>query len=313
MIGDCERALGRPERAVALLDDPDVPGLEQAARVELVIVAAGARRDMGQPEAGVLLLQGPAQATTAARPWASRLWYAYADALLAAAGREDEAREWFSRTAEQDEQGQTDAVDRLLELDGLVFEDLHGDAAEDDAEDGAQEPEAVDLQALLAAPVPEPSPQGTDASPQDADVDVQPAVPDAVPAALAVADVPAAEGAEGAGEVPAEQPPAEDRAGPAAPGLFSHDEAPPLVAPRRAAVPVVSFSPPPGDPPSRTTSRPTPTRTSSARHAGPTPPDRSPTAGRTGPQARPGPGTGRSAARTVVRSPARSGPSRGSP
>ncbi len=143
VIADCERALGRPERAREILADPDVPKLEQATRVELVIVVAGARRDMQQPDAGVLLLQGPARATTARRPWAARLWYAYADALLAA-GRQDEAREWFAKAAEHDGQGETDAMDRLLTLDGVVFEDT-GDVGDDESE-----PAAVDLVGLLS-------------------------------------------------------------------------------------------------------------------------------------------------------------------
>lgn len=126
VLADCERALGRPERALAYGDDPAVPSLSQDERVELVIVVAGARRDMGQVDAGVLLLQDPARRTTAARPWAARLWYAYADLLLAA-GREAEAREWFGKTADVDVEGQTDAADRVLELDGVVVEDLGED------------------------------------------------------------------------------------------------------------------------------------------------------------------------------------------
>jgi len=147
VLADCERAMGRAERALAVLDDPQVAKLDQAARVELVIVVAGARRDLGQADAAVLLLQGPARATTARRPWATRLWYAHADALLEA-GREDEAREWFAKAAEQDGQGETDAMDRLLELDGVVLEDLQ--AGEDD---DVAEGEPVDLAALLHAPV----------------------------------------------------------------------------------------------------------------------------------------------------------------
>ena len=133
VMADCERALGRPERALAFGEDPEVTSLSQDERVELVIVLAGARRDMGQLEAAVLALQTPARATTAKRPWAVRLWYAFADALLAA-GREDEAREWFGRTAELDEDGQTDAADRVLELDGVVLDDLASDDDLDDRE-----------------------------------------------------------------------------------------------------------------------------------------------------------------------------------
>jgi tetratricopeptide (TPR) repeat protein len=134
VMADCERALDRPERALAYGDDPAVPTLEQDTRVELVIVLAGARRDLQQPDAAVVLLQDPAKRTTAKRPWAARLWYAYADALLDA-GREDEARDWFSRVAEVDAQAETDAVDRLLALDGVVLEE---------PEDEDAEPEALD-------------------------------------------------------------------------------------------------------------------------------------------------------------------------
>jgi hypothetical protein len=150
VIADCERALGRPERALAQLEDPDVPKLEQSVRVELVIVAAGARRDLGQADAAVLLLQGPARATTARRPWATRLWYAFADALLAA-GRDDEGREWFAKAAEHDGQGETDAMERLLELDGVVLEDLQEDDADEDDDAPYEGPD--DLSALLSSPV----------------------------------------------------------------------------------------------------------------------------------------------------------------
>jgi tetratricopeptide (TPR) repeat protein len=136
VMADCERALGRPERALAYGDDPAVPSLEQAARVELVIVLAGARRDLDQFEAAVLALQEPARRTTRTRAWAARLWYAYADALLAT-GRQDEAREWFSAAADVDEHGETDADERLLELDGLVLEDLQP-FDEDEPPEGTQ-------------------------------------------------------------------------------------------------------------------------------------------------------------------------------
>jgi hypothetical protein len=44
-----------------------------------------------------------------------RLWYAYADALLAA-GRGDEARRYFEAAANADEDGETDAAERLAAL-----------------------------------------------------------------------------------------------------------------------------------------------------------------------------------------------------
>ena len=143
VFADCERALGRPERALAYADDPAVPGLPQDERVELVIVLAGARADLGQQGAAVLMLQEPAQRTSAQRTWAARLWYAYADALLGDS-RPVEAREWFSRVAEVDVEGSTDAVDRLLTLDGVDLIDLSDTEEEDQVEAGPPDPELTE-------------------------------------------------------------------------------------------------------------------------------------------------------------------------
>ena len=50
-------------------------------------------------------------------------------------GRADEAREWFARAAEADEDAETDAAERLLELDGVVIDDLDDEDDEDIDED----------------------------------------------------------------------------------------------------------------------------------------------------------------------------------
>jgi hypothetical protein len=111
LMADCERGLGRPERALALADDPDARRLDKAGTIELRIVLSGARLDLGQPEAAVLLLRGPDLDPPTLEPWTPRLWYAYADAL-AAAGRSDEAREYFGAVAALDDEGETDAARR---------------------------------------------------------------------------------------------------------------------------------------------------------------------------------------------------------
>ncbi|MFE6912354.1 tetratricopeptide repeat protein [Streptomyces erythrochromogenes] len=131
VMADCERGLGRPERALAMAGEPEVQKLDKAGQVEMRLVAAGARRDQGQLEAAIVTLQSPELASSAVQPWTARLRYAYADALLAA-GREDEAREWFGKALEADKDGATDASDRLAELDGVEFVDAAVDLSDDD-------------------------------------------------------------------------------------------------------------------------------------------------------------------------------------
>jgi tetratricopeptide (TPR) repeat protein len=115
VIADCERGLGRPERALELAQHPDARRLDRAGRVELLIVTAGARRDMGQFDAAVLTLETPELRSGDVAEWTPRLWYAYADALLAA-GRPEEAAEWFRATAAIDDDELTDAADRAAAL-----------------------------------------------------------------------------------------------------------------------------------------------------------------------------------------------------
>ncbi len=155
VMADCERGLGRPERALAMAGEPEVNKLDKAGQVEMRLVAAGARRDMDQADAAVVTLQSPELASSAVHPWTARLRYAYADALLAV-GREDEAREWFGKALEADQNGTTDASDRLAEMDGVEFLD----ALDPEAEDAEDEPETPEAEApastFLANPFQEP-------------------------------------------------------------------------------------------------------------------------------------------------------------
>lgn len=116
LLADCERGLGRPERALELARSPEASQLSTADRAELRIVEAGARRDLGQVEAALLVLQDAGLDPAEAEEWTIRLWYAYADTLLAA-GRRDEARHWFQAVVVADEAQSTDAADRLSSLD----------------------------------------------------------------------------------------------------------------------------------------------------------------------------------------------------
>jgi hypothetical protein len=115
IIADAERAIGRPERALDLAKEVDTSKLAKAIQIELAIVAAGARRDLGQLEAAVVSLQGPDLKAGKKDPWSARLFYAYADNLVAA-DRKDEAVQWFMHAAEADENDETDAAERASEL-----------------------------------------------------------------------------------------------------------------------------------------------------------------------------------------------------
>ncbi|MQA88264.1 MAG: hypothetical protein GEV03_27495 [Streptosporangiales bacterium] len=132
LIADCERGLGRPERAIALARSDEVGNLDVASTVEMRIVESGARRDLGQHDVAVVSLQIPELDTGRVRPWSARLFYAYAEALLAA-GREEEAKEWFARAADADAAEETDAPDRLAELEGLIIVDAADEEDDDDA------------------------------------------------------------------------------------------------------------------------------------------------------------------------------------
>lgn len=119
LMVDCERGLGRHERALDLAQSPEAKRLPKEERVELTIVISGIRRDLGQTDAALVALQIP-ELKKSNQP---RLAYAYADTLLGL-GRTDEAREWFQRAADADSEYETDAVERLEELDGVSSTDL---------------------------------------------------------------------------------------------------------------------------------------------------------------------------------------------
>lgn len=115
VVADCERGRGQPRKAIELAKSPRAAGVDQATGIELLIVAAGARRDVGQHEAAVVSLQVPALTARSREPWVARLRYAYADALLAV-GRTADARLWFEQAAAADLTDDTDALERLTQL-----------------------------------------------------------------------------------------------------------------------------------------------------------------------------------------------------
>ncbi|MEU7915255.1 hypothetical protein [Microbispora bryophytorum] len=150
IMADCERGLGRPEKALDLVRSREAERLDRAGKIELAIVESGARRDLGQHDAAVITLQRvPELRDPQPKPWSARLAFAYADAL-ADAGHEEAATDWFARAMAFDEDGETDAAERYAELTGGLIEDLEenydesGDESGDLLDDLADDEEEID-------------------------------------------------------------------------------------------------------------------------------------------------------------------------
>jgi hypothetical protein len=122
VLADCERALGRPEVALRLVAEAltDSPDAEET--VELRLVEAGARRDLGEHAAARLVLE----AELGGRPTPGsldvadahrlRVAAAYAD-LLQEMGEDELAEQWHSAVAA----AEPDDMD--IEFTELEFED----------------------------------------------------------------------------------------------------------------------------------------------------------------------------------------------
>lgn len=121
VMADCERALGRAQAALQLVREGASAGLPLEGQVELIIVEAGARDDLGQTDEALRLLRAATGRYHRPAASAARLQYAYAD-LLVRTGDETQARARFAAAAELDVDGATDAAERADELDGLIIQ-----------------------------------------------------------------------------------------------------------------------------------------------------------------------------------------------
>lgn len=118
MMADCERGLGRPERALALAVE-HVGVLDLETQIEMAIVVSGARLDLGEPEAALAVL-GTSLVRSATGPTAWRVAEARAEALRAC-GREEEAIEAMTAIPEE-----------AFGPEGIVVHDLADDSLADD-------------------------------------------------------------------------------------------------------------------------------------------------------------------------------------
>lgn len=116
IMADCHRALGQPQQAIKLAQSPSVANFSAPAKAEMTIVEAGARRDLGQLDAALRVLEQAPLMSKSREPWVVRLRYAYAD-VLESAGRTTDALTWFHRTDAIDSEEITDASQRAAALE----------------------------------------------------------------------------------------------------------------------------------------------------------------------------------------------------
>ncbi|MCH1883577.1 hypothetical protein [Agrococcus sp. ARC_14] len=149
LMADCERGLGRPEKALELARSVEASTLDTAVRVELAIVKSGARLDLGQTDAALEELRIPELRKDKAFEYSPALFASFAG-VLEELGRDEEAAEWFAladRAIDALEDalapGELESVgivsERLETEDapedvGVALEPADGDAADSDAD-----------------------------------------------------------------------------------------------------------------------------------------------------------------------------------
>ncbi|WP_241489311.1 hypothetical protein [Leucobacter celer] len=139
LMVDCERGLGRPEKAIETGLEIDKKQLDTEQRVHLAIAMSGARLDLGQTQQALFELEIPELNPKKAFSWSPDLFAAYA-AVLEDLGRDSEARTWQQHTnraaaALQDHLGALD------ELEVLEIHESREELEEDREADAPEEPQ----------------------------------------------------------------------------------------------------------------------------------------------------------------------------
>ncbi len=161
MMVDCERGLGRPERALELGRSVDRAALDTPVQVELAIAMSGARLDLGNPQAALGELEIPQLDPSTAYSWSPALYSAYA-ATLEELGRQDEADEWWARVDAATEALAEAADEDAWETVDVVEEAIEDDGHGDDGVESAVEQDADDELEPLDEPAPFDEPGAAD-------------------------------------------------------------------------------------------------------------------------------------------------------
>lgn len=124
---DCERGLGKPEKALEIIAETDTSDYDLSDLVELVIVQAGARHDLGESDAALLVLNQFLEKQQLEEPVLLARILSYKADLLREMGREEEAEEVAEQTPEVPDTVAIVDLEEVLEADNpYVPSDLHG-------------------------------------------------------------------------------------------------------------------------------------------------------------------------------------------
>lgn len=117
VIADCERAIGHPQEAIALAREAAKLDLSAEQLIEMRIVEAGAREDLGDVSEARRLLKAAMADRRGPRSGHARLRMAYAE-LLARQGDEEGAETWLLQARRLDPENELHADVRLAQLRG---------------------------------------------------------------------------------------------------------------------------------------------------------------------------------------------------
>lgn len=140
VIADCERAVGKHQAALRTLRQAREARLSVPQQVEVILVEAGVRDDLGQRSEAMRLLKDAISGGRGGQLGQARLRFGYAN-LLAAAGRIDAARDWLLSARNYDDQDSLAISAAIDELDGVEpgeepiddeFEIMEVEVVEDD-------------------------------------------------------------------------------------------------------------------------------------------------------------------------------------
>lgn len=112
LIADCERALNRPEKAIEILNEKDINQMDRVDYHDLMITIVGARKDLGQKDAGLALAKIKEFNSSDVSESVAKMRFVYAETLLDL-GRAEEAKIWFEKTLKSDPENLTGAKEML--------------------------------------------------------------------------------------------------------------------------------------------------------------------------------------------------------